>query len=317
MSKKIIFAIIIFVFIIGGAFWSTKIKSNSISYKNELIVQNEQSEKLFKDTDNDGLKDWEEELWGTDINKKDTDVDKTDDFTEVREGRSPIIKGPNDKLSDEELRKKINPTIEADLNETDKFSRELFAKYINAKQNGDVKSVNYGEFLSESIEKSEKGNVTIYKETDLKKVDNSEENLRKYGNLLGKIIRDKAKEFPKSELEILDQALPKEDAEKLKELDIPIQRYNGLRDEMLRMEVPEDILKIHTRVINLLGLMSLSVENMKFLLEDPVRSISGVSMYPTATDFMIKAMGELGNYFISKGIIFDKDEDGYDVTKGV
>lgn len=317
MSKKIIFAIVFFVLIIGGAFWSTKIKSNSVSYKNELAVQNEQTEKLFKDLDNDGLKDWEEELWGTDINNKDTDGDKTDDFTEIREGRSPIIKGPNDKLQDEELRKKINPTIESDLNETDKFSRELFAKYISAKQSGDVKSVNYGDFLSEYVEKSEKGTVIIYKESDLKSVESNSENIRKYGNQFGKIIKDKAKEFPKSELEILDKALPEEDAEKLKELDIPIQRYNAIKDEMLRMEVPLDLLVTHVKIINLLGLMTLSIEDMKFLLSDPVRAVSGVSMYPVATDFMIKATTELTKYFISKEIIFDKDEDGYDITKGV
>lgn len=56
---------------------------------------------VSEDTDKDGLKDWEEMLWNTDVNKADTDGDGTSDGSEVRQGRNPTTKGPNDAIDTE------------------------------------------------------------------------------------------------------------------------------------------------------------------------------------------------------------------------
>src|SRR3989338_908000 len=51
---------------------------------------------LSKDADNEGLKDWEEELWHTDALKPDTDGDGTSDGEEIKLGRNPLKAGPGD-----------------------------------------------------------------------------------------------------------------------------------------------------------------------------------------------------------------------------
>jgi len=51
------------------------------------------------DSDNDGLKDWEEKLWGTDPNNPDTDGDGVKDGEELKQGRDPLKPGPDDKLA--------------------------------------------------------------------------------------------------------------------------------------------------------------------------------------------------------------------------
>lgn len=50
-----------------------------------------------KDTDNDGLKDWEENLYKTDPLNSDTDADGYLDGEEINSGHNPLVKGPNDK----------------------------------------------------------------------------------------------------------------------------------------------------------------------------------------------------------------------------
>ncbi|MBU2564330.1 thrombospondin type 3 repeat-containing protein [Patescibacteria group bacterium] len=49
------------------------------------------------DTDNDGLKDWEEELYKTDPLNPDTDADGYLDGEEINSGHNPLIKSPGDK----------------------------------------------------------------------------------------------------------------------------------------------------------------------------------------------------------------------------
>ena len=111
-----------------------------------------ESPALAKDSDNDGLKDWEEELWKTDKNKADTDGDGTLDGQEIKLGRNPLVKGPNDKLSKETVADKVNTQTEKDLTDTEKFSRELFLKIIAAKQNNTAPSeADVQEFLNASI----------------------------------------------------------------------------------------------------------------------------------------------------------------------
>jgi len=51
-----------------------------------------------KDTDNDGLKDWEENLYKTDLLNPDTDADGYLDGEEINSGHNPLAKGPGDEL---------------------------------------------------------------------------------------------------------------------------------------------------------------------------------------------------------------------------
>lgn len=58
----------------------------------ETIIDNQN-----KDTDGDGLKDWEEELYKTDPLNPDTDGDGYIDGEEINSGHNPLVKAPNDK----------------------------------------------------------------------------------------------------------------------------------------------------------------------------------------------------------------------------
>lgn len=60
----------------------------------EAIIQSES-----KDTDNDGLKDWQEELFKSDPLNPDTDGDGYLDGEEINSGFNPLVKSPGDKLT--------------------------------------------------------------------------------------------------------------------------------------------------------------------------------------------------------------------------
>ena len=68
-------------------------------YSGPPKTKEEAIELIQRDSDGDGLKDWEEKIYGTNAEKADTDGDGTPDGEEIKLSRNPLITGPEDKLS--------------------------------------------------------------------------------------------------------------------------------------------------------------------------------------------------------------------------
>ena len=85
-----IFAVGLIVFV--GAF-SKKDAFSQLSLwgGKETVIESQN-----KDMDNDGLLDWQENLYNTDPSNPDTDADGYLDGEEINSGHNPLVKGPND-----------------------------------------------------------------------------------------------------------------------------------------------------------------------------------------------------------------------------
>lgn len=85
-SKKFIKTVVGVILLVGiiiliGSLANKKTFFSQPTSKGKVLVVDDV---LDVDTDGDGLKDWEEKLWGTDLKKPDTDGDGTNDGAEIR-----------------------------------------------------------------------------------------------------------------------------------------------------------------------------------------------------------------------------------------
>jgi hypothetical protein len=93
-SKKIVLIFVACAAAVGGVFFAVRSSENPASNQDVLkqaaldVIESSANDTV--DSDNDGLKDWEETLWGTDPHKADTDGDGTPDGQEVKDGRNPL-----------------------------------------------------------------------------------------------------------------------------------------------------------------------------------------------------------------------------------
>lgn len=145
-SKKIILVAIACVVVVALIFISSQnknIKASETSQQNpqteitpQIIMSETVKNSSGVDTDGDGLKDWEEVLWGTDPEKSDTNGNGIKDAQEVEVlKRSQTLKqAPT--ASNAFKNSNTAPTQAPTL--TDKMAQEMFAKYINLKQTGAV-----------------------------------------------------------------------------------------------------------------------------------------------------------------------------------
>ncbi|MDO8620307.1 MAG: hypothetical protein Q7R64_03085 [bacterium] len=305
------------VIVLGGGFWflqtgRTEIKFDRISPEQASKA----AEVLSKDMDADGLKDWEEELWHSDPLKPDTDGDKTLDGEEIKLGRDPLKAGPGDKLDKETVEKRTVPGG-GDWTETDRLSRELFAKYLTMRKSGAPFTAEDEEKLLEEFTNRpiDTAPQKIYTEDDivLAKTDTGA-SLHAYGNALGSVITAHI-DTGENELTIFERALQNEDELDLGSLDNRVKRYESILSGFKAIPAPMSVKGMHIALLNALEALKESVAGMALALTDPVHSLPAAVAYPTAVEKLATAFSDISSYFAQKQVTFGKEEGGYILTK--
>ncbi|MEX0917384.1 MAG: hypothetical protein WDZ90_02595 [Candidatus Paceibacterota bacterium] len=270
-----------------------------------------------RDSDNDGLLDWEEELWGTHKNNPDTDGDGTNDGDEVDRGRDPTIPGPNDSLENKTAPSQLQNSGSGDenLTDTDRFSREFFENYFNLRQSG-ILSSEQGQslLLSQAIRGIGQVSPKTYTSNDLKiSNDSSKGALRAYGNALGDIISSNSIEN-ENEAVILLRALENEDESELQKLDEIKEVYEGMAQDMLLISVPGEVASLHLNLLNNFLQLEFDIEAMKNVYTDPIRVLTVIQNYRDHVKHLGEALLSYGSFFKSKNITFGESESGSILT---
>jgi len=198
-SKKFVIALSISLFVVLVVIIINYTKTNTTTYVNSLAIEaTNTAASLNIDSDNDGLPDWKEALYGTDPHNPDTDGDGTTDGDEVAQGRDPLKpntapKGqkPNDYI-DPAIIEQNQKTIDdyKKLTDTEKFSRDLFANIIaNQPVSGQMDQATIDSIVSNAAQdipqKNFSGTTTI-EDLNLQKTDstNLTQNLSSYSKNL-------------------------------------------------------------------------------------------------------------------------------------
>jgi hypothetical protein len=320
--KKLIF--VVFGLLVIAVLGFFAVRPNSYNYEglfSSNSLDNGAQRQAFnsvtkKDSDEDGLKDWEEELWGTDPNNKDTDADGTNDGDEINQNRNPLKAGPNDVLSDEEIlsvSKDNNVYDEVGLTATDKFAQDFFTEYLLLKDSEGVVD-EYGKnlLIESTISKVLDSDDSLigYTNSDLIISDNIDKDfVRVYGNTLGRIIFDNSPETD-SESDILNKIIAGGSKEEVRKIDIIISSYNNTAKEMFSVSVPKDAVEKHIDLIESIEQISKYIEDIGVINEDPIRAIVGIEGYERGILTLDNSLNNLRNYFANKGVIFDEGEVG-------
>ncbi|MCX6753130.1 MAG: hypothetical protein NTW62_02185 [Candidatus Nomurabacteria bacterium] len=285
-SKKIKIVLFIFIFllVILFIFLKSSTKSSFFSKKDNLEVQNSTINDLIaKDTDGDGIPDWEESLWGTDKNKVST-------FT-----------GTDDKTYIENKKKELslsNASSTDNLTETQKFSRDFFTAFMSMKT-GQVDNTTINSFSAALGQKVADPNLTDqYTEKDLKlDVSGDLNKQKKYYMSIQSLFEQYQLSGLGDELDIVSQTLASGDdtnkATQIMQLLKISDAYKGFASKIMDLEVPEKLKNIHLRIANSSNNTGISVLNMSKIIGDPVVGLSGLSQYQKYSNDLIIAAGDL------------------------
>ncbi|MEK9181661.1 MAG: hypothetical protein AAB786_01445 [Patescibacteria group bacterium] len=256
-----------------------------------LIYGNEILENLItRDTDLDGVLDWEEGLWGTDPTKKDTNDDGVFDGVEI----AKLKTAQEDYIFDGELGGDTSETGE--LTETDKFSREFFSTVTTLNQSGVIDQATMdklGESLAEKIKNSAPRKIFLL--SDLKIIeDGSLQAIKNYNNALDNI----RKKYPveTNAMDILQKFIVDEntvDVAVLSELDPIIEQTEKIVNELAKMSIPESIAPLHLDFLNGIERLVENLNDIQLYEVDVILALSAISQYEENITTLESANNEL------------------------
>lgn len=308
----IVLSIIIVAGLIGFA--SILPKEGKVSYSTEgsnskgYVFDSSLAE---TDSDQDGLKDWQEALWKTDPNKKDSDGDGTEDGEEVENNRNPNLKGPGDELSSVASSQLFGNGV-SDLSPTEVFAREFLSEYSKVKKSGGeltgdsqteiITNILSNPNIVEDLRQYSEGELIVSN-------DNSPLSLKKYGNTMGEILKENPYR-DENEISILNRALQSEDEEILLKLDPIISSYENILNKMLKVSTPKEAVQIHLYILDSTNQMLQTIKNFRNVFEDPVSGMVSIGNYEATTKGLLSSFVNAQEFFKQKGISFSESETG-------
>jgi len=233
-----------------------------------------------KDTDGDGIPDWEERLWGTDPTNPETTPGIPDSVT--------IAKLKQENGSSEQIN--TGNTADANLTQTDKFSREFLATLTTLEQNGAIDAnENMDQATVDTVSQSLEDSVQnspqrkIYTLSDIKIInDDSIKTIRTYNNALAALPPKSSVKY--TVMDVLQKFAPDEsgnntDPSVLTELSPIIEQMSSLLSGALKIPVPQSFVSLHLVAINALEGIIENLNDIQLYNTDPVIAFSGITKY--------------------------------------
>jgi len=242
---------------------------NGLNYSNIEI-----KDLVNKDTDADGIPDWEEGLYGLDPIKKETTPGTPDNLA--------IEKMKAAQANTLEKSKETTESAE-NLTQTEKFSRELFATIAAASQGGTIDQTTIDELgaaLAEKIRNPAARKVFLISELQTTK-DNFQA-FMDYNDDLKNIIEKNSLDYTVPD--VLQKFLIDEDnvdMTALAKLDPIIAQTNKIITEMAKMNVPQSLSTPHLNVVNSLEELVENLNDIKLFESDVIVALGGISQFET------------------------------------
>lgn len=267
------------------------------------------------DTDGDGLRDWEESLWGTDLNNPDTDGDGTPDGEEVRLGRDPLIPGPNDKIDTSTIPAYARTDTE-NLTVTESFERDFYnglAQLSSDNQLSDETLQTFIMGLAREYVVRERIDLD-YTESDISiSPDPSLAAAKDYVNRLGVAANIYQGIDLQRELGEIQAFVGSQNPATTAALDALIAEYKNAREAVLGVgTVPFAFSESYLTILNGISSIEKALSELReYAVSDPLKGMIRLSLYQMGVVLMTQGDLETASLITQRNITFSPSEPGF------
>lgn len=267
------------------------------SQRTPTLVSAEGNEELLKeyasrDTDRDGLLDWEEALYGTDPRNPNSFSSEMTDGEAVKgklvEPKIPLTEEP----TTEELLASLTGIEAAPGTLTREFARKFLQEYIATKTTaGAPTNEEVSAFISSAITelKTEAALEKPFSATDARAIASGAGSMQTYATSIEQALLKSDTGVSGDAGDYFAAVVKKEDSKAAVSLDTLAEGYNRAANAIIASPVPGNALSAHVGLANAFASMGESIQNMSLFLEDPLRGFFGLSQYSDARIELVRA----------------------------
>lgn len=253
---------------------------NNINQKNNSVGGITIKSVIQKDSNNNGIEDWEEYLWGLDPNKNGPE-------------NKEFILSKKKALKEEGIINQNNGQNE-EITGNAMLSRQLLATILALQQDGGLSEENI-----ESITNSIGGEIKttpipdIYTKDMLKTIDDGMTANSKYLSEWKRINDKYSNSDMGQELIIIAQGIVANDKQAMYSVGEIAKAYRNFGIELSEISVPNSLIQIHLNLINNYEKNAKTIEEMQVLVDEPIIGMKGLLNYKKYNDALISNIENL------------------------
>lgn len=201
---------------------------------------------------------------------------------------------------------------------TDQVSLLMMSNYLSLKQSGDIDQNDVANIINEIKPYTDDVNLYQIKSSELNILNNYDnEDIAKYGEDVGKILKNNKPQESKNEILILQEFITKKEPEKIKDLREASRVYSILASELKKMPVPSIFLKAHMDTVNGMNNLAVGLNEIEKVFEDPMFALKGLSVYQAGGDMFIQSVRASSEFIKNKGVVYKQGSGGYYLLYGI
>lgn len=296
-ATPIVFVLIPLVLLGGFLLFSYTRDTHAPEIKAIAIKERSSQDNLSIDADQDGLKDWEEQMYGTDPHNPDTDGDGTKDGDEIAQGRDPLKKGTDDALTKQSALSSLSPSSSENTGEQQNLTKKLAevfgTDYLiglvqNPENQPDVDAI--ADKMAEITLEQPPSHVPLITANDIiVSRDATLDDIIRYVKQFNAIILNPLKPFPdtKSISDAMSNIVHTDDAARTStaanQLVLYINQYNQFLTDIKTISVPKDFVSLHVAYLNTTIKEREALKKIKNIKNDPVTTLVGFREFMETT----------------------------------
>ncbi|MEK7510618.1 MAG: thrombospondin type 3 repeat-containing protein [Patescibacteria group bacterium] len=304
-------ASIIAIVLVGGAY----VFSGPIPFIDRVTA--ESSDELLrsyavKDSDNDGLTDWQESLYGTDPTNPNS---FRADMLDGEAARQELLTPRSLVREEEDLSKDLPGTDPSPDSLTEAFSKKFLGQYLLTRGNEPPNEAEVAEFVSKAIDELVRTGLATprYTNADARIVTGE-------GSAAFLIYMREVQAVSDAHEPLLEdrdvlyirKAVEEDDVEALKKLSAMSKTYADSAEALMEVRVPASAVTAHVAMANALNYLSVATADVAAYRDDPIRTMLGIGEYRESIRLVLEALAAMHGPMTRSGVVVNTGVPEYD-----
>lgn len=296
-ATPIVFVLIPLALLGGFLLFSYTRDTHEPEIKAIAIKERSSQDNLSVDSDQDGLKDWEEQIYGTDPHNADTDGDGTKDGDEIAQNRDPLKKGPDDALTKQDTSLTLSPPSPEYIGDQPNLTRKIAEVFGTDYITGLIQDNQNQPDINATVDKmtritldQQSSHVPLITASDILVSHNATRNdMAYYINQFNAILSNPLKPLPniKGISDVLTNIVHTDDttlsSTAVDKLATYVSAYSQFLTDIKTISVPENFLSLHLDYLNTATEEREALKKINMIKTDPFMAILGLREFTDTT----------------------------------